>query len=52
MQKSLRVGGIGSEAVGRTSGLTQKKKNLMVKKSDKIVKDQRSYESRKQVAHK
>lgn len=51
MQKSLRVGGIGSEAVGRTSGLTQKK-NLMVKKSDKIVKDQRSYESRKQVAHK
>ncbi len=29
-----------------------KKKNLMVKKSDKIVKDQRSYESRKQVAHK
>lgn len=50
MQKSLRVGGIGSEAVGRTSGLTQKK--LMVERSDQIVKDQRSYESREQVAHK
>lgn len=38
MQKSLRVGGIGSEAVGRTSGLTQKKKTSWLKNQIKSLK--------------